>query len=329
MSKPILVVGMLAALGGALARAQFTDSVVARVQDEVITAYEVYEESQRQDQYLRQQITGQELETALAALRNQTAARLIEQELIYAEFKSLGVEVPGNLVQQRLDHFVKSQADGDRAKFEVMLEERGMTVKEFEEKLNRALAIELLVREKVQRNIDIGPAQVNAYFAEHQADFAKPAEVRLETIVIKAGGKYAGKQDETVARVYAELAAGKPFAEVARTYSEGPYSEQGGDRGWQEATKYGEKLQAVLAELAPGAVRKDPFKMGDDVYILRLADRRGGGAAQLDADLQEKIQDILSQAEEKTRYRAFINELRKKYFVKVFDHDLAAYWSSL
>ncbi len=329
MSKSILVVGLLAVLGVAPARAQFTDSVVARVQDEVITAYEVYEESQRQDQYLRQQLSGQELETALAALRNQTAARLIEQELIYAEFKGLGVEVPGTLVQQRLDHFVKSQADGDRAKFETMLEERNMTVKEFEEKLTRALAIELLVREKAQRNIDIGPAQVNAYFAEHRADFAKPAEVRLETIVIKADGKYAGKQDETVAKVYAELAAGKPFAEVARTYSEGPYADQGGDRGWQETTKYGDKLQTVLAELVPGTVRKEPFKMGSDVYVFRLAERRGGAMPQLDADMQEKIQDILSQAEERTRYRAFVNELRKKYFVKVFDRDLAAYWASL
>jgi len=329
MSKSLLVVGLIAALGGNVVRAQFTDSVVARVQDEVITAYEVFEESQRQEEYLRRELVGQELETALGTLRNQTAVRLIEQELVYADFQTLGVEVPGAMVQQRLDQFVKSQADGDRVKFEALLEEREMTLKEFEEKLKRALAIELLVRERVRRNIDISPTQVNAYFAEHRAEFAQPEQVRLETIVIKADGKHAGKQDATVTQVLADLAGGKPFGEVARTYSEGPFAEQGGDRGWQETTKYGDKLIAIIAQLTPGAVSQEPLKMGDDAYIVRLAERRGGGEAKLDADLQQKIQDILSQTEDKTRYRSLINELRQKYFVKVFDRDLAAFWDSL
>ena len=162
-----LLIAIVVLMCGAPAGAQSTDSVVARVQDEVITAFEVYEESQRLEDTLRSKLGGKELEEALAALRNHTAVRIVEQELIYAEFQTLGVELPANLVQLRLDRFAKTQANGDRAKFEALVEERGLTMKEFEEKVYRALAIELLVREKVRRNIDIGPAQVKAYYDEY------------------------------------------------------------------------------------------------------------------------------------------------------------------
>lgn len=329
MSKPLLVAVSIALLCMPQTGAQFTDSVVARVQDEIITAFRVYEESQRQERILRRELAGQELETTLAELRNHTATRLIEQELVYAEFQSLNVELPGNLVQQRLDRFVKEQAGGSRPAFETLLEEQGMTLREFKEKLERALAVELLVRERVTRNIDIGPAQVQEYFAAHRADFARPEQVRLETIVVRGADRTAEEREKLVAKVLAELAGGKPFGEVARAHSEDAFADQGGDRGWQETRRYGETLRGVLAELEVGTIRAEPFMMGDDAYIFRLAGRRGGGQAELDAATQEEIQDILARQEETIRYREFINGLRRKYFVRIFDHDLAEFWKSL
>jgi parvulin-like peptidyl-prolyl isomerase len=325
----MLVVGVVAALCGSVSQAQFTDSVIARVQDEIITAYQVYEESQPTEQALERRYSGKKLEEMKAKLRNQVAVRMIEQELIYAEFKTLGVEVPGNLVQQRLDRLVKTQTDGDRAKFEEMLEKRHLTLKEFQKKLTRSLAVELLVREKVQRNVEVGPAQVKAHHNEHLADFTEKPQVRVQAIAIRADGKYKGKQDETVRKVLAELAAGKPFAELARTYSEGPFADKGGDRGWQETSVYPEKLRDALTAMAPGTYRKEALKMGDTEYILFLAERKDGGPMPLDSGLQERIRDALSQKEEAVRYRDFISELRRKYFVKIFDSDLAKYWNSL
>jgi parvulin-like peptidyl-prolyl isomerase len=328
MSKTMLMCGIVAVCCGVRVRAQFTDSVVARVQNEIITAYEIYEESQRQEQVLRSRASAEELDGLLAKLRQQTAVRLIEQELVYAEFSSLGVEVPGALVQQRVDRFVKNQADGDRAKFETMLDEQGMTLKEFEEKIRRALAVELLLREKVQRNIDIGPAQVTAYYNEHRDQFDRKAQVRLQYIVIKKDGKNGGNVDETVAKVFAELAGGKPFDELARTYSDGLLADKGGDQGWRDAEDV-PALKDILGKMTPGEYWKEPVKVGDSAYIILLADRRGGGLAPLDADLQERIRDLLGREEENGRYRQFIDELRRKYFVKIFDSELAAYWNTL
>lgn len=328
MSKLLLAALSLSLCCGTQVAAQFTDSVVARVQEEIITAFRIYEESQRQEQLLRREMSGPELDKALVTLRQHTGVRLIEQELIYAEFQSLGVEVPGALVQQRLDHFVRDQAGGNRAAFETMLEEQGLTLRQFTDKLSRALAVELLVRERVSRNIEITPAEVQAYYAANRAEFAQPEQVRLETIVIRGADKEPGKLDETVAKVQAELAEGKPFAEVARAHSEDSFAEQGGDRGWQEITKYGEALRGIITELQPDTIRQEPLKLGTDVYILRLAGRRGGGIPALDAELQEKIQDFLARKEESTRYREFVTTLRRKYHVKVFDRELAEFWGS-
>lgn len=328
MSKLLFAALSISLLCGTRAPAQFTDSVVARVQEEIITAFRIYEESLRQEQIMRREMSGPELDKALATLRRHTGVRLIEQELIYAEFKSLGVEVPGSLVQQRLDLFVKEQAGGNRAAFETMLEGQGLTLRQFTDKLSRALAVELLVRERVSRNIEITPAEVQAYYAANQAEFAQPEQVRLETIVIRGGDKEPAKLDETVAKVQAELAAGKPFADVARAHSEDSFAEQGGDRGWQDTTKYGEALRGILTTLAPGTIRQEPLKLGSDVYILRLAGRRGGGIPALDGELQEKIQDFLARREETTRYRDFVATLRRKYHVKIFDRDLAEFWES-
>jgi parvulin-like peptidyl-prolyl isomerase len=170
---------------------------------------------------------------------------------------------------------------------------------------------------------------VKAYYAQHGDEFVEKPQVRIQAIAIMADGKYKGKQEETVRKVLAELADGKPFAEVARRFSEGPFADSGGDRGWRETSAYPEKLRDVLAAMAPGTYRQEPVTMGDTKYILFLAERKGGGIVPLDSELQEKIQAVLSQKEEAVRYREFINELRRKYFVKVFDKELATYWNSL
>ena len=82
MSKLLLAALSLSLCCGTQVAAQFTDSVVARVQEEIITAFRIYEESQRQEQLLRREMSGPELDKALATLRQHTGVRLIEQELI-------------------------------------------------------------------------------------------------------------------------------------------------------------------------------------------------------------------------------------------------------
>ena len=330
---PMKVLSLLLSAGALLASwpasALSVDSVVARVQDEIVTSFAVYEESARQEKALSARLAGKELDEALAALRNHTAVRMIEQELIYAEFQALGGTLPAALVQQRVDRFVKAQADGDRAKFEAMVEAEGMTAAEFEEKVARALAIELMVREKVGRNVDVGPTEVKEFYETHRQEFAVEPEVRVQAISIRDDGKYQGKQDEIVAGVFAELATGKPFADVARAWSEDSYAEAGGDRGWEKEGTYKGALHEILKSLEPGAYAKEALKIGTTALVIRLAERRGGDVLPLDADLQERIRDRLAQEQERVRYREFVNELRRKYFVKVFDRDLAAFWDSL
>ena len=302
--------------------AQYGDAVVGVVEGEVLTVYDLQEFASREERRLQRLYAGDELRKRLAELRRVVAQRLIERELVYAEFKALGAKVPLTLLQQREDEIIHRRADGDRVKFEEMLAREGMTMEEFEDEVKKQLAIDLLLQEKVYRFREVKPAEVEAYYREHRSDLAEKAGVRLQAIVLKKeNGKYSDDLEGTVKEIQRKLKKGTPFGELARQYSEGPRADEGGDQGWiSEPTG---KLKKVLATMKVGDVSPTALDLGTKLYIIKLSDRRDTGVPVLDDKLRKHIEDILREKNQKERYRAFIDELRNKFHVETpddFDH---------
>ena len=294
------------------------DAVVAVVENEVITVHDVHEFTAQEEERLRSQLPLEEQRPQIAELRRQAVGRLIERELVYAEFKKLGAKVPVEVVQDRLDRIIARRSGGDRVKFEDMLAAEGMTFADFEQQIRKQVAVDLLLNERVYRGINIGPQRIEAHYREQGASLVEKAGVRLQAIVLKkSDGRYSATLEATVGEIYGKLKAGTPFAELAKTYSEGPNADEGGDQGWITAPSG--KLEQALAGLAPGDVTASAVDLGTRLYVIRLTERRAESMPALDNALRKRIEETLRKEEEVRRYDEFIKEIRGKYYVKTPD----------
>jgi hypothetical protein len=185
-------------LAGFAARAEGTegsvcDKPLAMVEGKVITASEVEEQIQPQIRALAGQYEGAELAKRIAELRQITATDMAEEELLYAEFKNHEeFKVPQEMVRRRMDSIIQMQAGGSREKFEQRLLTQGASWNEFEERVRKSVAVELLLDQFVRRQVRITPAEIRDYYAKHPAEFSTAARLRLSMIQLKPDGKYAG-----------------------------------------------------------------------------------------------------------------------------------------
>jgi peptidyl-prolyl cis-trans isomerase SurA len=306
-----LALGSLPCLGAAMPG----DSVVAVVEGEVITVHDVAEYTGQEEARLRSQWRGEEQRQQIGDLRRLAVRRLIDRELVYAEFKKLGAKVPFELLQSRIDQMVISRCGGDRVKFEELLAEEKMTFADFEEKVRKQVAVDMLLHERVSRGVTIGPERIEAYYRDRSGELAQKAGVRLQAVVLKkAEGRYSATLEATVAEILAKLKAGTSFEEVAKAYSEGPHAEDGGDQGWITAPSG--KLQEAIQGLAIGDVSPSAVDLGSNLYVLKVTDRRAESVPVLDEALRKRIEEILRREEEARRYDTLLADLSKKYHVK-------------
>ena len=302
------------------ARAQenmyYSDAVLAQIDDQVITSYEVRQYAEKQEAALRQQYKGQELVQKIVDLRKQVLDTLIERELIYMEFKNLKATVPPFLVQERLDDLIMSTSGGDLREFENTINIREkMTMTELKEKITKEIAIELLKQNRVTKGIIISDPDIDNYYKHNATEFIRPRSFRYSVIQIKKnGGRYANKIKEICDTISKKLADGEPFDELAKKYSEGANAENGGDQGW--VVRVNEQLLEVIDKMEPGQTWPKPIDLGFNIYFLHVTEIDGGGIPELTSDLRKTIKERLTRLEEKKKYDAFIKELSMKYPVK-------------
>ncbi len=306
-------------LAAAIAHAEnmyYSDSVLAQIDDQVITSYEVKQYAEKQEAALRQQFKGQELVDKIIALRQQVLNTLIERELIFMEFKNMKATVPPFLIQERLDDLIMSTSGGDIREFENTLNIREkMTMTELKEKINKDIAIELLKQNRVTKGILIADSDIDDYYKHNATDFIRPRSFRYSVIQIKKiGGRYMDKLKEVCDTIAKKIADGEPFDELAKKYSEGANAENGGDQGWM--VRVNEQLLEVINKMEPGQTWPKPIDLGYNIYFLHINEIDGGGIPDLTPELRKTIKEKLTKLEEKKKYDAFIKELSMKYPVK-------------
>jgi peptidyl-prolyl cis-trans isomerase SurA len=291
------------------------DSVVAVVEGEVITLHDLDESIAQGGPRLRSQLASENDVQQVDALRRLAMQRLIDRELVFAEFKKLGGKVPLDVLQDQIDRMVTGRCGGDRLKFEELLAAEGMTVADFETKMRKQVAIDILLNERVYRAVSIGPERIEAFYRDRSAELAVKSGVRLQAIILKkTKGRYSDRLPEVTAEIFGKLKEEIPFAELAKTYSEGLHADEGGDQGW--ITTPSGKLQEAIQSLNPGDVTAAAVDLGSNVYIIKLTERRAESLPALDNALRKRIEEVLRREEEERRYEAFIAELRPKYHVK-------------
>jgi parvulin-like peptidyl-prolyl isomerase len=300
------------------------DGYAALVNNRVITVGEILAMIQPIRAQLAETYDGRELETKIEQAYQEGLDTLIERSLILEEFTAMGGNLPDRAVDDQINVIINERFKNDRAIFLEALAEDRMTIDDWREETRNRLIVNLLRRREITDRVIIAPRAVRELYESRMAQYQIPEQIQLRMIVLHKG---ASSNDQAVKRKEAKnirekLLAGSDFAELAKSSSEGYKAADGGDQGWMDPKKLRQELADVIAKLAPGRI-SEVVETEGDYYILKVEAKKNASIIPLD-DVRGQIERELRKGEEERMYKAWIERLKRKFFVKILSEKESA-----
>ena len=298
-ARPALLLAT-ALLSTSLAQAQSTaklvDSIVAVVNEDVITNHELQLRTQSIETRMRAQ------NVALpppADLRRQVLERMILEKAQVQLAKDQGLRVDdGNL-----DRAIARMAEGNRMnlqQFRNQIEKEGMSFADYREEVRNELMFIRLREKEVENKVVIADAEVDNYLAAEAIAAQTAQEFNLAQILIRipenASAEVIASRRARADEVVAKIAAGGDFAKLAATYSDGSDALSGGDLGWRSPERLPQLFVDAVLKLQQGQVAP-VVKSANGYHVLKLLGKRSlpqvAGATAPTSVQQTRVRHIL------------------------------------
>jgi peptidyl-prolyl cis-trans isomerase SurA len=261
----------------ASARVDLIDRIVAVVNKEVITQYELTERMNRVQKDLQRRGTSL---PARAEIERQVLERLIIERVQLQYARETGVRVD----DLELDRTVSRVAEGNKlslTEFRQTLERDSIRFDAFREELRNEILMNRLRDREVTGKITVSEGEIENLLLEQSERKDTATEYNVAHILIRVPEQPTPQQLESrrarAEDVVKRLGDGADFAQLAATYSDAPDALQGGVMGWRSQQRLPELYVEALAGLKPGDISK-VFRSAAGFHVLKLLELRGAGA---------------------------------------------------
>ena len=309
---------------GAMARSQPVDGYAALVNNRVITVGEVLAIVQPIREQIAEMYSGKELDTKMESAYKEGLDALIERALILEEFTAMGGNIPDRAVDDQINVMINDRFKNDRTAFLEALAEDRMTLDDWREETKNRLIVNLMRRREILDRVVITPRAVRDLYETRSSQYQVPEQIQLSMIVLHKGsssGDRAVKKKEAE-DIRKKLLDGANFAELAKANSEGYKAAEGGNQGWMDPKTLRKELAEAVASLEPGRV-SEIIETDEDYYLLKVEARKNASIVPFD-NVRSQIEDELRKAEELKLYKAWIERLKKKFYVKILTKEESA-----
>jgi len=253
--------------------------------------------------------TGAQVESQYRA---QVLNSLIQLQLITEAAKSLGVSVS----DKQIDDYVAQlqQQYGGAAALETAMKAAGFDMATLRSQISSNLLADAVSSKVTTGAVTVTDAQIKAYYEKNKAQFATPAQVNVEHILVAA-------KDKALAQSLAtQVKNGGDFAALAKKNSTDPGSkDSGGKLGWAAPSAYVEQFAEAVTEMDKDEVRVVETQFG--WHVIRLIGRRAA-AEQTLAEATQQIKSTLEQTGRSELFGTYIADLEKKAKIEILDPAL-------
>jgi peptidyl-prolyl cis-trans isomerase SurA len=270
-----------AAADTAIPASALTENVVAEVNDEVITNYDILQKMR-----LLVVLAGiQPTRNDLPELQRYALSSLIDEHLEIQELKREEKEQKANIIatDSVIDDVIADMAKDTHMtteQFMASLAQQGIGADALRSQLKAQESWLDWIRGRYGSRLRIGEDQIKAYQARVAAEADKP-RYQISEIFLdgeKAGGM--SQAGDEANQLIAQLHQGAPFQAVARQFSNAATAANGGDAGWVTAGDLDPAIRTAVDDMRPGSLSA-PIQTKDGLYIIYLRDRQAGGSAVL------------------------------------------------
>lgn len=296
------------------------ESIIARVNDQIITSSDYnraladLEQEDRQRGYTMQQTADD---------RHNLLRNLIDQQLWLSKGKELGITGDTELIK-RLDDIRKQYHLASMEDLEKAAQQQGVSFEDFKQNIRNQIITQDVMRQEVGAKIQITPGEARQYYEEHKQDYMQPESVHLSEILVSTGKPDANGMDDpakvAAAKAKAEdiearLSAGGDFAQLARSFSDGPTAASGGDLGQFRRGALAKVLEDQTFDLKAGQWTK-PIRTKQGWIILKVTQHTPGGVQPF-SQVQEQAEEALYMSQMEPAIRAYLTRMRVEAYIDI------------
>lgn len=292
---------------------QVVDKMVAQVNGEMITLFELNER-------VRLYVTQVEKKPydpnspVMKELQSRILASMVEDILLRQEAVRMKVNISDAEVEARIKE-MREKGKISEEQFVQQLRLEGMTRKQFADSIKKDILKKQLLGYMVQRKVLVSEDEIRKFYDENKGEMRVQTGQRVGLIMV-------AKMDEAKA-LRQRIASGQiSFTEAARKHSIGPGADQGGDIGKVELKDLAPELRQALQDTQPGGVSQPVLLDGKPVLLTISGE---GAAAQAPAvssappleSVHDEIQERIYRAKLEKQFTEYMDKLRAKSVIKI------------
>lgn len=260
---------------GAPQRRGLTEGVVAVVNDEIISSYDL-----RQRMMLLIATSGvQPTPDAIPAIQQQALRSLVDERLQMQELRHYDVKIDDREVDDEIGDIARENKT-TKDRLIANLRQAGVDPRTLRDELRAQIGWRELVSGRFGSRARVGADDVEQTIQRMAASETK-AQYLVGEIYLDASA--VGGMDEAMngaRQLVDQISKGAPFTAVARQFSNDPSAASGGDAGWLVSGEMEPNVEVALQQMHPGQMSL-PIPTDKGVWIVYLREKKAGGTASI------------------------------------------------
>ena len=317
MKKVFLAAAALSGLALAVSAGELVENIVARVNDRLIT------HSDFDKRVASVQRQGEN--AASVQFRRKVLDEMIQEKLLEEKARELAVTATDAEVEEAVERVKRQYNLATDAEFDAALAQSNLNREDLKRQVRETITMQKLIGREVTSKLDMSDDVLRLEYERQKEKLYKtPEKARVAEIVIRFSPEDAEARAGAAARIEAaraKVAAGTPFADVAKEYSQGNARDRGGDLG---TVSRGELLPALDAAVfaEPAQEYPPPVLLPGSMHLFHVTERKTAGYKPF-AEVREDLKKVLGENLYDKRFEEYVEKLRHEAFVKVYDKELA------
>lgn len=294
------------------------DRIVAVVNDDVITLYELNQSLQPYAERIKTLgYSSNQEHTMLFKVREEVLRKLIDEKIEDQRIKHLNIVMSEQEVDQTIERIKESNYLTDE-EFRTGLKAEGLTIDKYRERLKAQLLRSKLVNREIKSKIVITNEDIKTYYDSHSEKYGGETKYHLRNILMRvsplADAIEKRRVKEEIEAVLAKLKNGEPFENLVAAYSESPLASEGGDLGLFTLDKLSPTLREAVKDLKAGELTPVlDTEHGYQIFLVQEVIQIPGKPLE---QVTPEIERILFDKIVDERFQAWLEELREHSLIK-------------
>ena len=266
---------------------------------------------------LYRQYKGEELKNKIANLYQESLINLINQELIFLEFKQQGGQIPDSIVEDEINNIKKTTFNNNDINFENHLINEQKTYEEYFEEIRKKIAIRALISQNINGKLDVSPKIIYNYYNDNIVEFSNPKKIKYFTLELNSCTN-AIEQNIQITKAKESINNLKNVHDINKIKKviANDKNLKINEFSWVKITDISKDHLEILNKLNTNEF-SDIIELYGDYFIFYIEEQIEASSIPFD-EVKNSIKNKIQNNQKEAYFQEWIYELRNKTYVKIF-----------